>query len=304
MDRGFTVEGLTVTYMPRSLGVGNADTVQQRARFFGYKRPYLGLCRIFVGPDVRRAFRSYVEHEEDVRGEMIRFSETGQPLSEWRREFFLSRQLRPTRDNVINIQYQRLRFGDDWVYPEGSHDSSDAVNSNRILFDQFRLAHPFEPYGGLDDRGANSHRNLVLQNIRLETVHAELLTRYRVSRLDDSMLFGPLLRLIQLHLIDNPDEICTVFLMAEGNRRRRGYEDDRIKELFQGRQYAMQNGKRAMTYPGDREIKAAQGITIQLNYLDLGEPNQLIAENIPHLAIWVPSEMSRDTLMQPQGGPR
>jgi hypothetical protein len=33
MDRGFTVEGLTVTYMPRGVGVGNADTVQQRGRF-------------------------------------------------------------------------------------------------------------------------------------------------------------------------------------------------------------------------------------------------------------------------------
>lgn len=38
MDRGFTVEGLTVTYMPRDMGVGNADTIEQRARFFGYKR--------------------------------------------------------------------------------------------------------------------------------------------------------------------------------------------------------------------------------------------------------------------------
>ncbi|MEJ7745312.1 MAG: Z1 domain-containing protein [Luteimonas sp.] len=47
LDRGFTVEGLTTTYMPRSLGTGNADTIQQRARFFGYKRSYLGLCRFF-----------------------------------------------------------------------------------------------------------------------------------------------------------------------------------------------------------------------------------------------------------------
>ena len=52
MDRGFTVEGLTVTYMPRGLGMGNADTVQQRGRFFGYKQSYIGLCRVFVGPDV------------------------------------------------------------------------------------------------------------------------------------------------------------------------------------------------------------------------------------------------------------
>ncbi|MEN9610404.1 MAG: hypothetical protein RLZZ628_1218 [Bacteroidota bacterium] len=35
LDRGFTVEGLTVTYMPRSVGVGTVDTIQQRARFFG-----------------------------------------------------------------------------------------------------------------------------------------------------------------------------------------------------------------------------------------------------------------------------
>ena len=46
VDRGFTVNSLTVTYMPRGIGVGNADTLQQRARFFGYKRRYLGICRV------------------------------------------------------------------------------------------------------------------------------------------------------------------------------------------------------------------------------------------------------------------
>jgi hypothetical protein len=48
MDRGITVEGLTVTYMPRGRGVNNADTIQQRARFFGYKRRYLGFCRVYL----------------------------------------------------------------------------------------------------------------------------------------------------------------------------------------------------------------------------------------------------------------
>ncbi len=68
MDRGFTVEGLTVTYMPRGIGVGNADTVQQRARFFGYKRGYLGYCRVYLEQGTFTAFQSYVEHEEDIRG--------------------------------------------------------------------------------------------------------------------------------------------------------------------------------------------------------------------------------------------
>jgi hypothetical protein len=301
MDRGFTVEGLTVTYMPRGLGIGNADTVQQRARFFGYKRDYLGQCRVFVGPDVRRAFRGYVEHEEDIRNELSQFSATGRPLAEWRRQFFLNRQLRPTRDNVINIAYQRFRFGDDWVFPEGAHDSDDAVQANRTLYVQFCAAHPFGPYDGLDMRQA-SHRNLVLRDIPLQAIHADLLTRYRVSRLEDSQKMGPLLRLIQLHLIDHPDDTCTVFLMSEGNRRRRNYQDDRIVQLFQGRQYATQNGQRVITYPGDRELRGPQGITVQMSYLDLGEPGALVAENIPHVAVWVPADMARDTLFQPQGG--
>lgn len=300
MDRGFTVEGLTVSYMPRTLGVGNADTVQQRARFFGYKRAYLGLCRIFVGPDVRRAFRGYVEHEEDVRGELATFAATGRPLSEWRREFFLSRQLRPTRDNVIDVAYQRLRFGDEWVYPHGPHDAPDAVAANAALFTQFRGAHPFGPYTGLDLR-VNSRRNLVIENFPLQLAHEELLTRYRVTRLEDSQQLGAMLRLVQLHLIEHPDDTCTMFLMAEGHPRRRDYQGDQIVQLFQGRQYAQVNGARTVSFPGEREVRGANGITVQLGYLDLGQPNALVGQNIPHLAVWVPADMARDTLSQPQG---
>ena len=58
LDRGFTVEGLTVTYMPRGLGGGHADTVQQRARFFGYKRDYADLCRAWLDPEVASAYEA------------------------------------------------------------------------------------------------------------------------------------------------------------------------------------------------------------------------------------------------------
>jgi hypothetical protein len=301
MDRGFTVEGLTVTYMPRGLGIGNADTVQQRARFFGYKRDYLGLCRVFLGPAVRQAFAAYVEHEEDVRREMIEFRQTGRPLSEWRRQFFLDTALRPTRNNVIDIAYDRFQLGNDWVYPEGPHDSADAVASNRALFAQFRAAHPFVQHDGLDLR-QTSPRNQMLRGVPLMLVHSELLTRYRISRLEDSQLFASLLRLIQVRLVDNPDDTCTVFLMANGQIRRRGYRDGEIKELFQGVQYASHGGQRVVTYPGDRRIKEDRGISTQMSYLDLGEAGHPIAQNVPHLAVWVPAEMSRDALHQPQGG--
>ena len=39
LDRGYTVKNLLVTYMPRrNIGRSTADTIQQRCRFFGYRK--------------------------------------------------------------------------------------------------------------------------------------------------------------------------------------------------------------------------------------------------------------------------
>jgi hypothetical protein len=62
LNRGYTVEGLAVSYMPRySIGKSNADTIQQRCRFFGYKRNYLDSCRVFIPLDSTIEYREYVE---------------------------------------------------------------------------------------------------------------------------------------------------------------------------------------------------------------------------------------------------
>jgi hypothetical protein len=123
MDRGFTVEGLTVTYMPRGAGVGHADTIQQRARFLGYKMSYLGYCRVFLEPRVRDAYSRYVEHEEDVRARLLEHVSTGQPLTEWKRAFFLTTALRPTRRNVLQLDYMQGTISEQWYSPDAPHDS-------------------------------------------------------------------------------------------------------------------------------------------------------------------------------------
>src|SRR5450830_1402629 len=135
LDRGFTVEGLMVTYMPRGLGVGNADNLQQRGRFFGYKRSYLEYCRVYLETDVRRAFELYVESEEDIRGQLKAFR--GKSLTEWRRQFMQTRLLKPTRRDVIDIDYRQFTIGSDWVYPGRGYEKTDYVEDNRILFSTF-----------------------------------------------------------------------------------------------------------------------------------------------------------------------
>ena len=130
MDRGFTVKGLTVTYMPREIGVGNADTLQQRARFFGYKKPYLGYCRIYLAQGTIDAYRNYVEHEEDIRNQLKAFQQNGGSLNDWKRAFVLDSNLRPCRQNVLALSYMRGQFSNEWVVPRTILGTDAIVQAN------------------------------------------------------------------------------------------------------------------------------------------------------------------------------
>ena len=131
LDRGYTVEGLTTTYMPRPLGnTPAADTLQQRARFFGYKRPYLGLCRVFLQTDVEDAFVDYVEHEEFVRDALVK--NRGRPLRSWRRDFILDSLLRPTRPDIVGIGARRISVKD-WMVPGALQREDGARQRNQTL---------------------------------------------------------------------------------------------------------------------------------------------------------------------------
>jgi hypothetical protein len=91
LSRGFTVEGLTVSYYTRR--TLQADTLMQMGRWFGFRRGYRDLVRLFIGRnvpaprgehvDLYEAFEAVVRDEEDFRAELIRYAaineETGHP---------------------------------------------------------------------------------------------------------------------------------------------------------------------------------------------------------------------------------
>lgn len=86
LDRGFTVEDLIVTYMPRDTkGKNNADTIEQRCRFFGYKRDYLDFCKLYLPIGLKTDYESYVDHEIHLRETlknvtMTDFKRLGSPM--------------------------------------------------------------------------------------------------------------------------------------------------------------------------------------------------------------------------------
>lgn len=64
LDRGFTVKDLIMTYMPRDNKSSNqADTIEQRCRFYGYRKKYLPFCRVYLNEPLIQDFKNYNEFE-------------------------------------------------------------------------------------------------------------------------------------------------------------------------------------------------------------------------------------------------
>ena len=81
LSRGFTVEGLTVSYFRRKPGQG--DTLMQAGRWFGYRKGYQDLVRLYIPDGSYAAFEAVLRDEEAFRDELARyegFDEDGKPL--------------------------------------------------------------------------------------------------------------------------------------------------------------------------------------------------------------------------------
>jgi hypothetical protein len=302
MDRGFTVEGLTVTYMPRGLGDGNADTVQQRARFFGYKKRYLGFCRVWLEQGVRDAFEEYVEHEEHMRTRLADHAATGKPLRDWKRAFFLTQALGPTRRQVVSVAFSRGNHGSRWVTASRPHELQDAVVHNGTLISRFIDRREFVENEG-DPRRTIFQRHRVAHGVALQEVYEDLLEELRLPSPADSLEHTALLLQLKAWLENVPNATCSIFVMRPEapTRTRTRTRDDDLGNFFQGANPST-GPDQGSIYPGDREIRHESDLTIQLHTFDLlphadGE-DQATYPGVQLVATFVPDIMGRDWLVQ------
>jgi hypothetical protein len=301
LNRGYTLEGLTVTYMPRGPGMNQADTIQQRARWFGYKADYLGYCRVYLSRQMLEVYRAYVDHEERLREQLRQYLATGRSLRDWRRAFFLDPILRPTRKMVLDLEPVRGNYSDSWFEPKAPHDSLAAVEANRELVRHLeeRADLSFGPDHG-HARRTDLQIHSVASRISVRSIYEEFLTRLRVARLTDSVDFTGLLLQVGRYVDDHPDATCHVYLMSGGAVRDRSVDDgDQIPTLFQGANYDQSTSPPTITYPGDREIHAPDELSIQIHMLRILRDSTTLAERVPAVAIWVPRAMGAGWISQP-----
>lgn len=75
LSRGLTIEGLVSTYFLRT--TKTADTLMQMGRWFGYRKGYEMLPRIWLTADTKKKFRFLATLDEDLRDELKTYSLQG-----------------------------------------------------------------------------------------------------------------------------------------------------------------------------------------------------------------------------------
>ncbi|GGR35368.1 hypothetical protein GCM10010497_42610 [Streptomyces cinereoruber] len=131
LARGFTVEGLTVSYFRRR--AGNASTLMQMGRWFGFRKGYRDLVRLYLGRqetvgrkeiDLYEGFEAICRDEEAFRAELAQYSVTvdGRPqITPDKVPPLVSQHipwLKPTSPNkMYNSRLVTLRSPGQWQEP-------------------------------------------------------------------------------------------------------------------------------------------------------------------------------------------
>ncbi|MFE5088993.1 Z1 domain-containing protein [Streptomyces sp. NPDC056638] len=148
LSRGFTVEGLTITYYRRT--TQQADTLMQMGRWFGFRPGYRDLVRLYIGReetlgnarnaktvDLYEAFEAICRDEELFRAELARYA----PMVDGRPQVTPA-QIPPlvaqhlpwvkpsARNKMFNAELVEVRSPAVWVEPTAYPEDPDALGHN------------------------------------------------------------------------------------------------------------------------------------------------------------------------------
>jgi len=256
LNRGFTVEGLTVTYMPRNtVSRSNADTIQQRCRFFGYKRSYLESCRVYLPVDSILEYREYVEHEEVMR-EHLKSS----TLRDLEQVMILGDQLNPTRNNILSADVIRYKLCG-WRQMNALEFISENIN----YVNNFINSHHFDD---CEDYKTDSRNHKILKLSINDLI--EFMEGFKISGMPDALRKSSTIQYLRFLADKQRIEHAYIYQMAynvtEGRERELKDRHDNlwINNIFMGR-----SNDGGATYPGDKGIRMEDSLCIQIHKVKL-----------------------------------
>lgn len=269
LNRGFTIENLATTYMPRySVGATNADTIQQRCRFFGYKRDYIRSCRVFLPKISQQNYLDYIEHEEELRITLAKCDS----LEAAERQILLSPSMRPTRQNVLPVSVVNTKLKGQ--QPMSAFESEATIRHNDKVVEEFLAKHETDftkkyEYNTLD----RTHRAL---DMCIDEA-IEFLAAFKFGNYPSASQKSATIRYLRyLSSPENPvlNRVHFVQMAYASVPRERSFNYE-TKQIFHSMLFAGPSSATDSTYyPGDAKIVDNDTITIQLHHIKF-KPTQI-----------------------------
>lgn len=282
LNRGFTVENLAFTYMPRyTKSKSNADTIQQRCRFFGYKQKYLNSCRVYLPTDSIAEYVEYVKHEEEMRN----WLKNTDSLIDVQQQIILTDKLSPTRKNILPFSIVQSKM-------KGWHamNALQFIESNKEVVEDFFTNNQFtlwQPQFGTTDRNHKTFTVSVDKAI-------DFLTQFKFGNFGDTARKQATIRYLQYLSEEALNPISNVHFIQmayESDYRERSFNLSNLKivQLFTGR-----SPSGIQVYPGDADIKIDDTICIQIHKVKLKckEINKYVGKITYTIAIYYPTNFA------------
>ena len=298
---GFTVKGLRVTHMMRSSGGGLADSVQQRARFFGYRRDYGLDGRGWFDADLAKAFADYASNERVLRSSLREFDVEGKSLKDWKRAFLIEAKWQPTRKAAQKIELGRFKTNQGW-FKQRLFSKSDVelFLANRASIETYVESLDFTPDQSISG-GDSPHTG----HYRADTTIAELariLSELAFMSEDSGRFTTASLVLSNIDQQLPADVVYMAKALAPGRRKRSidwipeeksaPHVIGRV-EIHQGRNPKVRDDPSDESYKGDAAARHSNKVTLQLHFIDLKDEHGVVvgeAENLPFIALYLPEQ--------------
>jgi len=200
LSRGYTLEGLSISYYRRRAGSG--DTLMQMGRWFGFRRGYQDLVRLYIGTDeidggpkstkrinLYEAFGAICRDEEMFRRELVRYAEDPDIIPAAVPPLVPAHMLRPTAANKMrNARITFRNYGGD--LSESTFAPKDAKLKKVNLTALETLVEGSKPQA-LQATGRNADGGLSLNATVFETTPERMTAFLRAYRWHDDKPNAP-----------------------------------------------------------------------------------------------------------------
>jgi hypothetical protein len=280
LNRGFTVEGLSITYMPRStVSRSNADTIQQRCRFFGYKKSYLDSCRVYLPTDSILEYCEYVDHEEVMRKHL-----KSSTLRDLEQVMILSDSLNPTRNNILSDDVIRHK-----LIGWRQMNALEHIEDNIRYVEDFISNRLFILY---KDFGTPTRNHKVLK-LEINTC-IEFLKGFKIAGMPDALRKSSTIQYLRFLADKKKLDHAYIFQMAYDvkNGKERELLDIHqhfvINNIFMG-----PSNDGGSKYPGDKGVRYEDSLCIQIHKIQLKhKSSKLDKTQLYTLGIYYPDQIS------------